>query len=215
VEHFSDSSRWLSRRGVLGSSAMALAAAAGYRPPADRDPAAVVNVRASVDRFVAHIEPAIAADSCDPRKLLIASRIFQDGKIGMASYSSHDGGAHWTSAGLLPGLTPDFDGNPAVAFDRTGTGYICGIAATTDLPRRGDALLWPRPGKPAVAGQLPGTDGHTRRFPSRVDRHPHRNRSAVHRHCRPLLVRSYRSPGVVRAAGVPAARPVDGLIRRP
>jgi len=127
---------------MLGSSAMALAGAAGYRLPADRDPAAVVNVRVSVDAFAAHIEPAIAVNPRDPENLLIASRVFQDGRIGMASYASRDGGAHWTSHGLLPGLTPDFDGNPAVAFDRNGTGYVCGIVATTDLPRHGDALLW-------------------------------------------------------------------------
>lgn len=113
--------------------------ASGSAPGAAHPP---VNVQVSIDDFAAHIEPAIAADPRDPDTLMAVCRVFVDGEIGLAGYSSTDGGAHWSAVGLLPGLTPGFAGNPAVVFDHAGTGYICGIAATSARPRRGDALLW-------------------------------------------------------------------------
>jgi hypothetical protein len=155
--------RTISRRGFLGSSAGMLAATAAsgpaVRPPlalararppaadfatpaAAAAPATATNVQVSADQTMAHIEPAIAADPRDPRIMLAACRVFQNDAIGLASYTTRDAGAHWVTGGLLTGLVPEFDGNPAVAFDRTGTGYICGIAATAGQPRRGDALLW-------------------------------------------------------------------------
>ena len=100
------------------------------------------NVRVSDDAFTAHIEPAVAADPRDPRRLLAACRVFQGSAIGVATYSSLDAGRSWHGNGLLPGLVPDFDGNATVAFDGRGRGYVCAIQATSAQPRHGDGFVW-------------------------------------------------------------------------
>jgi hypothetical protein len=145
----------MSRRAFAGSSAAALAmaaggAAAGGAARAAATPSggpggagrAPANVRVTDDGFAAHIEPSVAASPRDPRNLLAACRVFQGTQIGMATYVSFDGGRNWRGNGLLPGLVPDFDGNAVVAFDERGSGFVCGIEATTAQPRRGDARIW-------------------------------------------------------------------------
>jgi len=104
------------------------------------------NVRITDDTFAAHIEPAIAVNPADPRNLLVACRVFPGpdagARVGVAAYASFDGGTTWRGHGLLPGLVPDFDGNPTVAFDGRGRGYVCCVVAGRGRPRRGDVLLW-------------------------------------------------------------------------
>jgi hypothetical protein len=159
----------MSRRAFAGSSAAALglvtaggrmrapaapAVAAGRPPPTNRLPTnrlptnplpanpQVTNPQVTNDGFAAHIEPAVAANPRDPRNLLAACRVFQADQIGMATQVSFDDGRHWRDNGLLPGLVPDFDGNAVVAFDARGHGFVCGIVATAEQPRHGDARIW-------------------------------------------------------------------------
>lgn len=135
------------RRAFAALSAAAVARlAAGGRASAPgtagADAADPGNVRVSDDGFTAHIEPAVAADPRDPRRLLAACRVFQGSAIGVATYSSFDAGRSWHSNGLLPGVVPDFDGNATVAFDGAGRGYVCAIRATSTKPRHGDGYVW-------------------------------------------------------------------------
>lgn len=118
------------------------------------------NVRVTDDAFAAHIEPAIAVDPLDPRNLLAVCRVFVGSDIGVAAYTSLDGGGTWRARGLLPGLVPDFDGNPTVAFDGHGRAFVCCVVATQGPPRHGDVLMWRsddggrafRPSTTAIAG---------------------------------------------------------------
>ena len=105
-------------------------------------PAGPVNTQITRDGFAAHIEPSVAVHPRDARRLLVACRVFQGGRIGIATYVSADGGQAWRANGLLPGLVPDYAGNAVVAFDATGRGFVGGIEATTRSPRRGDARIW-------------------------------------------------------------------------
>jgi hypothetical protein len=134
------------------------------RREGDRMPS---NVRVTDDAFVAHIEPVLAVNPQDPRNLLAACRVFVGPDVGVATYASFDGGDSWRGHGLLPGLVPDFDGNPTMAFDSRGHAFVCCAAATQGLPRHGDALLWGtddggrsfRPPVTAIAGG-PGLVDH-------------------------------------------------------
>ncbi|MGI5133820.1 sialidase family protein [Streptomyces sp. CA-106110] len=101
-----------------------------------------VDVRVTDDGFGAHIEPVLAVNPRVPHNLLAACRVFTGTRIGLAAYASFDGGATWRRHGLMPGLVPDFDGNPTVAFDEHGNGYVCGAVATQEPSRHGDARLW-------------------------------------------------------------------------
>lgn len=139
---------WLAmsrRKFAATAAAMAAGGCAGRgraQTAAPAAPAGVSNVRVTRDGFAAHIEPAAAADPARPGHLLMACRVFQDSKIGLAAYRSSDAGRSWQPAGLLPGITPDYDGNAAVAIEGHGRGYIGGIVATAALPHRGGAQVW-------------------------------------------------------------------------
>jgi hypothetical protein len=100
------------------------------------------NVRVTDDTFAAHIEPALAVNPQNPRNLLATCRVFAGPDVGLAAYASFDGGGTWQSHGLLPGLVPDFDGNPSVAFNTHGQGLVCAVVATQGASRHGDALMW-------------------------------------------------------------------------
>ncbi|WP_131815851.1 sialidase family protein [Streptomyces sp. 3213.3] len=127
------------------------------KPGEDRVPR---NVRATDDAFAAHIEPAIAVNPLDPRNLLAVCRVFVGYDVGVAAYTSFDGGDTWRARGLLPGLVPDFDGNPTVVFDSHGRAFVCCVVATQGPPRHGDVLMWRsddggrgfRPPTTAIAG---------------------------------------------------------------
>jgi len=130
----------------------------GLRPPA--------NVQVTNDGFTAHIEPVVAVNPRDPAILLAACRVFTGSGIGLASYASADAGRSWQANGLLPGLAPDSGGNPAVAFSRHGTGYLCGIRGTGPVPgqlSQGDAVLWHTSGRGRPLGPpvtvIPGRGG--------------------------------------------------------
>jgi hypothetical protein len=100
------------------------------------------NVRVSGDRFDIHVEPHLAANPRNPSNLLAASTVQQATARGLATYTSFDAGATWHSNGLLPSLTPAYDGDVTVAYDQHGHGFVCGIrSATTDLVDS-SILLW-------------------------------------------------------------------------
>ncbi|MBK3564179.1 sialidase family protein [Streptomyces sp. MBT62] len=68
--------------------------------------------------------------------------MFVGSDIGVAAYTSFDAGGTWRAEGLLPGLVPDFDGNPTVAFDSRGRAFVGCVVATQGPPRHGDVLMW-------------------------------------------------------------------------
>jgi len=100
------------------------------------------NVRVSRDAFTMHAEPSLAANPADPRNLLAACMVWQAGRRGLATYASFDAGSTWHSNGLLPGVTPAYDGDVTVAFDGHGTGYVSGWAGSRAAEQRGRACLW-------------------------------------------------------------------------
>ena len=104
-------------------------------------PLAPTNVQVTSDQFTAHIEPSLAVNPRRRDNLLAACRVFEGPLIGIASYASFDGGTTWSGTGLLPGLVADSDGNPSVAFDARGRGFVCGVVANA-ATRRGDVHLW-------------------------------------------------------------------------
>lgn len=140
--------RMMSRRAFVGTpvSVLSWMAARGL-PPATvqarrEDDRVLDNMRVTDDAFAAHIEPAVAVNPLDPRNLLAVCRVFVGSRIGVAAYTSFDGGVTWQGRGVLPGLVPDFDGNPTVAFDSHGRAYVCCVVATQGPPRHGDVLMW-------------------------------------------------------------------------
>jgi len=42
--------------------------------------------------------------------------VWQAGRRGLATYASFDAGRTWHGNGLLPGITPAYDGDVTVAF---------------------------------------------------------------------------------------------------
>ena len=132
----------LSRRTFAGASAVVLARMAARGPGASAP--APGDVRVTDDDYAAHIEPSIAANPRDPDNLIVACRVFLGPQIGVAAYCSFDAGRSWHGSGLMPDLPSDFDGNPTVAFDPHGCGYVSAIRANGPgrQPRLGDALLW-------------------------------------------------------------------------
>ena len=100
------------------------------------------NVRVSRDAFTMHAEPSLAVNPTDPRNLLAACMVWQAGRRGLATYVSFDEGSTWHSNGLLPGVTPAYDGDVTVAFDGHGTGYVSGWAGSRAAEQRGRACLW-------------------------------------------------------------------------
>jgi len=170
----------MSRRAFAGSSLAALAMlaagrrgrpataplpgpAAGTAAPGRPSPP---NYQVTSDVFAAHIEPAVAVNPRAPAILLAACRVFLGSGFGLASYTSADGGRSWQGGGLLPGLEPDFGGNPTVAFGRSGTGYIGGIRGVGSSPgqlSQGDAVLWRTNGRGRPLGppviMMPGGTG--------------------------------------------------------
>ena len=100
------------------------------------------NVRVSRDAFTMHAEPSLAVNPADPRNLLAACMVWQAGRRGLATYASFDAGSTWHSNGLLPGVTPAYDGDVTVAFDGHGTGYVSGWAGSRAAEQRGRACLW-------------------------------------------------------------------------
>ena len=100
------------------------------------------NVRVSRDAFTMHAEPSLAANPADPRNLLAACMVWQAGRRGLATYVSFDEGSTWHRNGLLPGVTPAYDGDVTVAFDGHGTGYVSGWAGSRAAEQRGRACLW-------------------------------------------------------------------------
>ncbi|MEU6549593.1 sialidase family protein [Streptomyces sp. NPDC046915] len=163
------------------------------------------NIRVTDDVFAACIEPAIAVNPVDPRNLLAVCRVFVGPDIGVAAYTSFDGGDTWRARGLLPGLVPDFDGNPSVAFDSRGRAFLCCVVATQGPLRHGDVLMWRtddggrgfRPSTTAIAGG-----------PGLVD-HPS---LTIGTGSRPAATHLYLAAGVYGTAddGVVVARSTDG-----
>ena len=96
----------------------------------------------SRDAFTMHAEPSLAVNPTDPRNLLAACMVWQAGRRGLATYASFDAGSTWHSNGLLPGVTPAYDGDVTVAFDGHGTGYVSGWAGSRAAEQRGRACLW-------------------------------------------------------------------------
>ncbi|MEW1773453.1 sialidase family protein [Streptomyces sp. NPDC086777] len=160
--------RVVSRRafGGLAGAALSCMTAGGVSravAPQRREEGTVpANARVTEDAFAAHIEPALAVNPRDPDNLLATCRVFVGPDIGLATYTSFDGGNTWQEHGLLPGLVPDYDGNPTVAFDGHGHGFVCGVVASQGPSRQGDALLWRtddggrsfRPPLTAIAGGI-------------------------------------------------------------
>jgi hypothetical protein len=137
----------VSRRTVLaGPAAWGVAAWAGRLTgePVTRAGAAGrgVDVRVSRDGFSMHAEPCVAASPRDPRNLLAACMVWQAGKRGLATYVSRDAGATWHGNGLLPGVRPAYDGDVSVAFDGSGTGYVCGWVGSRAAEQPGRACVW-------------------------------------------------------------------------
>jgi hypothetical protein len=100
------------------------------------------NVRVSWDAFTMHAEPSLAANPTDPRNLLAACMVWRAGRRGLATYVSFDEGSTWHSNGLLPGVTPAYDGDVTVAFDGHGTGYVSGWAGSRAHVQRGRVCVW-------------------------------------------------------------------------
>ncbi|MGW3126100.1 sialidase family protein [Streptomyces sp. NPDC001123] len=158
--------RMVSRRALAGVPVSVLSWMAARNLPRTTTPArqeeAKVpgNTRVTDDAFAACIEPVVAVNPLDPHNLLAVCRVFVGSDIGVAAYTSFDGGGTWRARGLLPGLVPDFDGNPTVAFDRCGRAFVCCVVATQGQPRHGDVLMWRsddggrgfRPSATAIAG---------------------------------------------------------------
>jgi hypothetical protein len=135
----------VSRRAVLAApAALGLAAwVGGARAAADAGHAGgPVNVQVSRDGFALHAEPCLAVNPRDPRNLLAACMVWQAGQRGLAAYLSLDMGRTWHSDGLLPGVTPAYDGDVTVAFDHRGTGYVCGWAGSQADEQHGRVCLW-------------------------------------------------------------------------
>ncbi len=77
-----------------------------------------------------HVEPCLAVNPRDPRKLLVVCAV-ED--AAPATYSSFDGGRTWRSNGPLPlpaGVVTG--GNNTVGFDGAGRGLVCSLL--TGLP---------------------------------------------------------------------------------
>lgn len=143
---------------LLGAASRAGAPGSRGTPP---------NVQVTSDGFAAHVEAAVAVNPAGPDRLLAACRVFLGTRFGLASYASADGGRSWQGNGLLPGTAGYAGGNATVAFDRRGTGYLCGIRGSGPSPgqlTQGDALLWRtsghgRPLAPPVTAIPGGTGG--------------------------------------------------------
>lgn len=101
-----------------------------------------VNVRVSRDAFTMHAEPSLAANPRDPRNLLAACMVWQAGQRGLATYVSFDAGGTWHGNGLLPGVTPAYDGDVTAAFDGQGTGYVSGWTGSRAHVQRGRVRVW-------------------------------------------------------------------------
>lgn len=100
------------------------------------------NVRVSRDAFTMHAEPSLAANPIDLRNLLAACMVWRAPQRGPATYASFDEGSTWHSNGLLPGVTPAYDGDVTVAFYHQGTGYVSGWAGRRAHLQRGRVCLW-------------------------------------------------------------------------
>ncbi|WP_316781199.1 sialidase family protein [Streptomyces sasae] len=158
--------RMVSRRAFAGVPVSVLSWMAARNLPRTTTPArreevkTPGNTRVTDDAFAACIEPVVAVSPLDPRNLLAVCRVFVGADIGVAAYTSFDAGSTWRARGLLPGLVPDFDGNPTVAFDSRGRAFVCCVVATQGQPRHGDVLMWRsddggrgfRPSATAIAG---------------------------------------------------------------
>jgi hypothetical protein len=99
-------------------------------------------VQVSDDQFTAHGEPSVATNPRDPHNLLAAAMVFQGTGRGVATYMSFDDGRRWTSNGLLPGVTIDYDADVTVTFDGHGDGYVSAWIGSRDHPDTGGAYLW-------------------------------------------------------------------------
>jgi hypothetical protein len=99
-------------------------------------------VQVSDDQFTAHAEPSVATNPRDPHNLLAAAMVFRGTGRGVATYTSFDSGRRWTSNGLLPGVTIDYDGDVTVTFDGHGDGYVSAWIGSRDHADAGGAYLW-------------------------------------------------------------------------
>jgi len=72
-------------------------------------------------------EQNLAVNPANPNNLICAwMQLKVNLKIGIAVKSSTDGGNTWTSTYLIPNINPVFTmADPAIAFSRTGTAYLC------------------------------------------------------------------------------------------
>jgi hypothetical protein len=116
----------------LPTLAVTLLLTAGALWPAARARAAgIPNVRVSSDRYAAHGQPSLAINPRDSRNLLGAAMAIGNGELVEETFASFDGGRTWHDNGPLPlpsGVS--FGGDPSVAFDAHGAGYVASLGSS-------------------------------------------------------------------------------------
>jgi hypothetical protein len=141
---FGQINKAISRRGLLGGGAAAVALAAlpscdGTASPAATGPATIgpaamgpatigtaANVRVSHDQYRDHVGPSLAANPRRPLQLLVACQGSPFTPEFIVTYLSADGGASWRPGGkpAQPAAGPAGD-DVTVAFGGNGSGYVC------------------------------------------------------------------------------------------
>lgn len=111
------------------SSASPASASPGFAPPAtDYAPAGAPNLRVSNDSYGVHVEPSVAANPRDSRRLLAACQVSPTADPEfIATYISVDAGASWRAGALprLPTGASHTGDDVTVAFDARGRGHVC------------------------------------------------------------------------------------------
>lgn len=100
----------------------------------------IPNVRVSHDGYTDHGQPSLAVSLRNPRTLLGAAMASGSGTLVEETFASLDGGRTWQDNGPLP-LPPgaSFGGDPTVAFDAQGRGFVASLGAAL----AGDAVyVW-------------------------------------------------------------------------
>ncbi len=139
-----DGRRW--NRGMLLAAGLVLVCGClngGSSARASRTPAAELgsaNIQVSHDGYTAHGQPSLAVNPRNPYNLLGAAMAMGIGTLVEETFVSFDGGRTWHDDGPLPlpaGVS--FGGDPTVAFDARGVGFVASLGET----RSGDGVyVW-------------------------------------------------------------------------
>ncbi len=119
---------------LAGGLAVAVGGLGGGQSARAHDPQQVghgpvpTNIRVSRDSYTAHGQPTLAVNPRDTRNLLGAAMALGQGTLVEETFASTDDGRTWHDNGPLPlpnGVS--FGGDPTVAFDRHGTGFVAAL----------------------------------------------------------------------------------------